>query len=91
MPWGVVPRRLLARALCLTVKLDDAADRRKNGDRKLRHATGQSTQVIVGADASTDADFLAQDNFTLELRDFKKRFGPACLKQESLKQAQGSC
>ena len=39
----------------------------------------------------TDADFLAQDNFTLELRDFKKRFGPACLKQESLKQAQGSC
>jgi hypothetical protein len=39
----------------------------------------------------SDADFLAQDNFTLELPDFKKRFGPACLKQESLKQAQGSC
>lgn len=41
-------------------KLDEAADRRKNGDRKLRHATGQSTQVIVGADDSTDADFLAR-------------------------------
>ncbi|MES2982219.1 MAG: putative DNA modification/repair radical SAM protein [Verrucomicrobiota bacterium] len=43
-------------------KLDDAADRRKNGDKKLRHATGQSTQVIVGADASTDADFLARSD-----------------------------
>ena len=46
----------------IRVKLDDAADRRKNGDRKLRHATGQSTQVIVGADASTDADFLARSD-----------------------------
>ncbi|GAA5484160.1 putative DNA modification/repair radical SAM protein [Haloferula sargassicola] len=44
----------------IRLRLDDAADRRKNGDRKLRHATGQSTQVIVGADASTDADFLAR-------------------------------
>ncbi len=46
----------------IRVKLDDAADRRKSGDRKLRHATGQSTQVIVGADASTDADFLARSD-----------------------------
>jgi putative DNA modification/repair radical SAM protein len=44
----------------IRTKLDEAADRRKGGDRKLRHATGQSTQVIVGADASTDADFLAR-------------------------------
>jgi putative DNA modification/repair radical SAM protein len=43
-------------------KLDEAQERRKNGDRKLRHATGQSTQVIVGADASTDADFLARSD-----------------------------
>lgn len=43
-------------------KLDEAHDRRKNGDKKLRHATGQSTQVIVGADASTDADFLARSD-----------------------------
>jgi putative DNA modification/repair radical SAM protein len=43
-------------------KLDEASDRRKNGDKKLRHATGQSTQVIVGADASTDADFLARSD-----------------------------
>ncbi len=43
-------------------KLDEAADRRKGGDKKVRHATGQSTQVIVGADASTDADFLAQSD-----------------------------
>jgi putative DNA modification/repair radical SAM protein len=41
-------------------KLDEAHERRKNGDKKLRHATGQSTQVIVGADQSTDADFLAR-------------------------------
>lgn len=41
-------------------RLDEAADRRKGGDRSLRHATGQSTQVIVGADASTDADFLGR-------------------------------
>ena len=55
----------------IRVKLDDAADRRKTGDRKLRHATGQSTQVIVGADASTDADFLARSD---ELyRDYKLR------------------
>ena len=44
----------------IRLRLDDAADRRRTGDRKLRHATGQSTQVIVGADASTDADFLAR-------------------------------
>ena len=44
----------------IRVKLEDAAERKKDGDKKLRHATGQSTQVIVGADASTDADFLAR-------------------------------
>jgi putative DNA modification/repair radical SAM protein len=55
----------------IRVKLDDAADRRKTGDRKLRHATGQSTQVIIGADSSTDADFLARSD---ELyRDYKLR------------------
>ncbi len=43
-------------------KLDEAHDRRKNGDKKIRHATGQSTQVIVGADESTDADFLARSD-----------------------------
>jgi len=43
-------------------KLDEASDRRKDGDKKLRHATGQSTQVIVGADASTDADFLVRSD-----------------------------
>ncbi len=43
-------------------KLDEAHDRRKNGDKKVRHATGQSTQVIVGADESTDADFLARSD-----------------------------
>ena len=43
-------------------KLDEAHERRKNGDRKLRHATGQSTQVIVGADASTDAEFLTRSD-----------------------------
>lgn len=43
-------------------KLDEASERRRNGDRKVRHATGQSTQVIVGADASTDADFLARSD-----------------------------
>ena len=43
-------------------KLDEAHDRRKNGDKKVRHATGQSTQVIVGADDSTDADFLARSD-----------------------------
>jgi putative DNA modification/repair radical SAM protein len=46
----------------IKLKLDDAHDRRKSGDRKLRHATGQSTQVIVGADDSTDADFLARSD-----------------------------
>lgn len=46
----------------IKLKLDEAHDRRKNGDRKLRHATGQSTQVIVGADNSTDADFLARSD-----------------------------
>jgi putative DNA modification/repair radical SAM protein len=44
----------------IRVKLEDAAERRRTGDRRLRHATGQSTQVIVGADASTDADFLVR-------------------------------
>jgi putative DNA modification/repair radical SAM protein len=43
-------------------KLDEALARKRDGDRKLRHATGQSTQVIVGADASTDADFLARSD-----------------------------
>jgi putative DNA modification/repair radical SAM protein len=43
-------------------KLDEAHERRKNGDKKVRHATGQSTQVIVGADSSTDADFLARSD-----------------------------
>jgi hypothetical protein len=43
-------------------KLDEAHERRKNGDKKIRHATGQSTQVIVGADASTDADFLGRSD-----------------------------
>ena len=43
-------------------KLEEAADRRRDGDKKLRHATGQSTQVIVGADDSTDADFLARSD-----------------------------
>ncbi len=40
-------------------KLEEAKARKADGDKKLRHATGQSTQVIVGADDSTDADFLA--------------------------------
>ncbi len=43
-------------------KLDEASERRRCGDKKVRHATGQSTQVIVGADASTDADFLARSD-----------------------------
>ncbi|MBC7979788.1 MAG: putative DNA modification/repair radical SAM protein [Armatimonadetes bacterium] len=43
-------------------KLEEAKDRKQNGDTKLRHATGQSTQVIVGADASTDADFLGRSD-----------------------------
>ena len=43
-------------------KLDEASERRRGGDKKVRHATGQSTQVIVGADASTDADFLARSD-----------------------------
>jgi len=47
---------------CIRNKLDEAQERRKGGDKKLRHATGQSTQVIVGADASTDADFLARSD-----------------------------
>ena len=46
----------------IRVKLDDAAERKRTGDRKLKHATGQSTQVIVGADASTDADFLTRSD-----------------------------
>ena len=43
-------------------KLEEAGERRREGDKKVRHATGQSTQVIVGADASTDADFLARSD-----------------------------
>ncbi len=43
-------------------KLEEASDRKKDGDKNLRHATGQSTQVIVGADASTDADFLVRSD-----------------------------
>ena len=43
-------------------KLEEAAERKKDGDRKLRHATGQSTQVIVGADSSTDAEFLGRSD-----------------------------
>ena len=46
----------------IRTKLDEAHERRKNGDKKVRHATGQSTQVIVGADDSTDADFLARSD-----------------------------
>lgn len=46
----------------IRLKLDEASDRRRNGDKKVRHATGQSTQVIVGADDSTDADFLARSD-----------------------------
>ncbi len=43
-------------------RLEEAAEQRRDGDKKLRHATGQSTQVIVGADASTDADFLSRSD-----------------------------
>jgi putative DNA modification/repair radical SAM protein len=43
-------------------RLEEAGERRRDGDKKLRHATGQSTQVIVGADASTDADFLQRSD-----------------------------
>lgn len=43
-------------------KLDEANERKRDGDRKLRHATGQSTQVIVGADGSTDSDFLSRSD-----------------------------
>jgi len=43
-------------------KLEEASERKKDGDKKLRHATGQSTQVIVGADASTDSDFLSRSD-----------------------------
>lgn len=46
----------------IRVKLDDAAERKRTGDKKLRHATGQSTQVIVGADEATDAEFLARSD-----------------------------
>lgn len=46
----------------IRVKLEDAAERKRTGDKKLRHATGQSTQVIVGADRATDADFLARSD-----------------------------
>ncbi len=40
-------------------KLDEAKLQKADGDKKLKHATGQSTQVIVGADNSTDAEFLS--------------------------------
>lgn len=40
-------------------RLEEAQERKRGGDVKLRHATGQSTQVIVGADSSTDMEFLA--------------------------------
>jgi putative DNA modification/repair radical SAM protein len=43
-------------------RLDEASERKRDGDKKLRHATGQSTQVIVGADSSTDADFLSRSD-----------------------------
>jgi putative DNA modification/repair radical SAM protein len=43
-------------------KLEEAVERKKDGDKKLRHATGQSTQVIVGADTSTDSDFLSRSD-----------------------------
>ncbi len=43
-------------------KLEEAKERKKDGDKKLRHATGQSTQVIVGADTSTDAHFLGKSD-----------------------------
>lgn len=43
-------------------RLEEANERKRDGDRKLRHATGQSTQVIVGADASTDSDFLVRSD-----------------------------
>lgn len=42
--------------------VDNANAQRKDGDRSLQHATGQSTQVIVGADQSSDADFLARSD-----------------------------
>lgn len=44
----------------IRLKLDDAKARRKAGDKQLRYATSQSTQVIVGADQSTDAEFLVR-------------------------------
>lgn len=43
-------------------RLEEAAEQKRDGDKKLRHATGQSTQVIVGADDSTDADFLGRSD-----------------------------
>ena len=43
-------------------RLEEANEQRRDGDKKLRHATGQSTQVIVGADASSDADFLSRSD-----------------------------
>ncbi len=43
-------------------KLEEAGERRREGDKKVRHATGQSTQVIVGADASTDSEFLTRSD-----------------------------
>jgi putative DNA modification/repair radical SAM protein len=43
-------------------RLDEAHAQRRDGDRNLRHATGQSTQVIVGADASTDSEFLSRSD-----------------------------
>ncbi len=43
-------------------RLEEAREQKRDGDKKLRHATGQSTQVIVGADASTDSDFLSRSD-----------------------------
>lgn len=43
-------------------KLEDAAEQRRGGNKKAGCATGQSTQVIVGADVSTDADFLMRSD-----------------------------
>lgn len=51
--------------------VDDAKDQIRDGNKKLRHATGQSTQVIVGADESSDADFLNRSS--LLYNDYKLR------------------
>ena len=43
-------------------RLEEATEQKRDGDKRLRHATGQSTQVIIGADASTDSDFLSRSD-----------------------------